>query len=717
MPTSAPREDVSYTFAIPSLAADFDVVRFQGREGLSELFAFELELVSVDLDVDLRVNEPATLTMAREGEEDVPVHGIVTHFEQEGRSSEWAGYQVTLRPRLWRLTLAFRSRVFVEQNIQEVLTKVFKEHGLAANDVRFALKESYAPMEYCVQYRETDFDFVSRLMEHEGLYYFFEQKEGRDVVVITDHRGTHEPIAEPATLHFHDAGGFHYREVERVHYFAGRAQMTAQKALVRDYNYEKPELVTSEQGDGTEPVHYEYGAGVGDERTAKRRARVRFEELEAQRLVMRGESGRMALRSGYQFSLEDHYRERFNIDYLVTHVEHRGSQRSALNFEMGDTEAEDEPAYQNAFTCIPAEVQYRAPRVTPVPQVSGVITAEVEGSSQSGQYAYMDEHGRYRARMHFDTDKSTASGAASLPIRMNQPYTGAGYGIHFPNHVGTEMILAHVNGDPNRPIALGTAPNPAKESPVQGENLTENVIRTHAGNELVMDDEQDAAQVRLASADKNTLLLDDKGDRIQVATTNKHTATLDDKNQNIKVQTKDGHFVIMDDKNKKITVQSKSGHVISINDDKENITLSDKKGKNRFVIDIKNNQIVIETKEGGIDLKAPKGIVGIDAKEMKVKTQGDTSFDVNKMTVKAQSDIQLDGNNIKVNGKGAVSVKATQDYTQEGMNVTSKATMAHKIEGLQVSAKGKAQNDVQGAMVSVKASGINQIQGSLVKIN
>jgi len=338
--------------------------------------------------------------------------------------------------------------------------------------------------------------------------------------------------------------------------------------------------------------------------------------------------------------------------------------------------------------------------------VPSVMTAKVE--SAGGDYAYIDDEGRYRAQMHFDQRSDRSDATKTLPVRMKQPYSGPDYGIHFPNHADTEMLIAHVNDDIDRPISLGTTPNPSQRAPAIAENKMHNVVRTHAGNQLIMDDTIDKTQVTLESADKNTVLLDDLDDRIRIATTNKHTATLDDKNENIKVQTTAGHFVIMDDKNKKITVQSKDGHFISINDDKENITLADKDSKHTFTIDIKNEKLIIKT-DGDIDMHAKQGLIDIQAKTLNMKTTGDTTMEAANIESKAQSDHKMEATNI--------TAKAQMDFTQEGTNVTSKANMAHKVEGMQVSSKGTATNEMQGAQASVKGSAMTQIQGALVKIN
>lgn len=716
MPTIADRAAnvALYSFKPAQLASDtFEVLRFDGEEGISRLFTFELQLVSEDPDIEFSkvVNKPATFTMMR-GDEAVPVNGIVTDFSQHGRTADYVTYQATLRPRLHRLSLSHRSRIFQENKVEDILRTVLEEDGFSSSDFRFALQESYSPREYCVQYQETDLNFINRLMEFEGMYYFFEHEGGQDTLVITDKKSEHEKIPAPAELRYHEgAGGMVDEDVETVRKFALEEQVVTGTVQLKDYNYRTPETMTVESVmNGEMPgTRYEYGEHFQDSDRGQRLAEVRNEEIEARRRILTGEGNSIGFRSGFLFTLEQHYRKSLNADYLITQIEHRGSQRAGLDIDavQPQRDGEPEPEYQNQFTCIPATVQYRPPRETPTPEVPGVLTAKVE--SAGGDYAYIDEEGRYRAKMHFDQREDRSDGTKTLPIRMKQAYSGPEYGIHFPNHADTEMIVAFEHGDIDRPIALGTSPNPSNASPSVSNNKMENVVRTHAGNQLIMDDTKDETKVRLESADKHELVLDDKKDRIHVASTDKHTATLDDKNKNIKIQTKDGHFVILDDENKKITVQSKKGHFITIDDDKEVITIADESKENQFSIDIGNDKLTIKTEKGDIDMHAPKGTIDIQAKELNTETTGDTNMKAANISMEADVDHEMKATNI--------TAKANMDYKQQGTNVTSKASMNHKIQGTQVSSKGSAKNDMQGAMVSVKASGVNQIQGSLVKIN
>ncbi|WP_119841641.1 type VI secretion system Vgr family protein [Salinibacter ruber] len=712
-----------YAFESAQLAPDtFQVLRFEGTEGISQPFKFELQLLSEDPDIEFSkvVNETATFTMMR-GDEEVPINGVVTDFSLHGRTENYAVYRATLRPRLYWLTLSHRSRIFQEKPVTDILRLVLEEDGLLASDFRFALQGTYAPREYCVQYQETDLNFFNRLMEFEGMYYFFEHERGQDTLVIADRKSEHEKIPAPASLRYHEgAGGMLGADQETVRTFVCEEQVVTGKVQLRDYDYRKPETMTVEsKTDGDMPGNrYEYGEPhFRDTSRGKRLAEVRKEEIEARKRVLTGESDSLAFRSGYVFALEGHYRANLNADYLITQISHRGSQRAGLDIDslrpQRDEEREDErePEYRNRFTCIPAKVQYRPPRETPKPEVPGVLTAKIE--SAGGDYAYIDDQGRYRARMHFDQLKDhrggRSEGKRTLPVRMTQPYSGPDYGHHFPNHAKTEMLVAFVNGDIDRPIALGTTPNPSNSSPVVSDNKAENVIRTHAGNQLVMDDTEDETQVKLQSGDGHIVLLDDKEDRIQIASTDEHTATLDDKSKKVRVQTKDGHTVLMDDENKKVEVASKKGHFITIDDDKKKITISDKSSENIFSIDIGGDKVNIKSKNGDVNISAPYGSVNVNTNEINMESKKDTSIKAENIFEDANIDVKVNATNIKQ--------KAKSQFEQKGMEIKSYAKVKHEIKGKKVISKGSAKNDMKGAVINVKASGMNKIQGSMVKIN
>ncbi|MGH7450681.1 MAG: type VI secretion system tip protein TssI/VgrG, partial [bacterium] len=198
-----------YFFETSALAAEaLQVVDFVGQDDISQNFRFDLNLVSNDAEIEFAdvINKPATLTMMR-GDEPVKIHGLIADFQQGGRTADWVAYRATLVPRLWLLALNYQSRVFQNMKVEEIITQILKDAGFASDDFRFSLKANYKPREYCVQYRETDLNFISRLMEFEGMYFFFEHGDDRETMVIVDDRSENPMIDGESTISYSTGGG------------------------------------------------------------------------------------------------------------------------------------------------------------------------------------------------------------------------------------------------------------------------------------------------------------------------------------------------------------------------------------------------------------------------------------------------------------------------------------------------------------------------------
>ena len=495
-------------FETSTLGPDtFQVVDFTGEENISQPFRFEITLVSKEPEIDFAdvINQEATLTILR-GEEKVPIHGVIADFQQGRQAAALYGYRAVLVPRLWLLTLNFQSRIFQNMTVEEAVTKVLEDAGLSGQDFRFAFKGNYPTWEYIVQYQENDLCFISRLLERDGIHFFFEHN-GKDVLVMTDDGSENLPIPGEDTVTF-NVGGL-VPEAESVWAFLCREQVVTGKVVLKDYNYRTPDttLKSESQLNSDMPgIHYEYGQHFKDQGEGDTLAQVRNEEIECQRRLLYGDGNCPALRTGHVFALENHFRSSLNAKYLLTRVWHVGVQGPSIPGLSGIKT--DEPVgYRNEFTCIPADVPFRPPRLTPWPRISGIMSARIE--TAGGDYAFLDEEGRYHAKMYFDLSDVTG-GEATRPIRMNQPYSGPNYGIHFPNHADTEMIWACVDGDPNRPLALGTIPNPSQGSPSTSANKPQNVIRTWGQNELTFDDASGAENIYLhATKDRNTIVNND----------------------------------------------------------------------------------------------------------------------------------------------------------------------------------------------------------------
>ncbi|MDO8550328.1 MAG: type VI secretion system tip protein TssI/VgrG [Ignavibacteria bacterium] len=687
------------------------VASFEAEEKISDLFEYRIKLISEDplIDTSKILNKPATFMLNRGDEDPIKINGIISSFEQYGRTTDYVFYKAVLVPRLWRLSLVYQNEIYQNMDIKQLIETVLEDVGLSGQDYKIDLKANYSKMEYIVQYRESDLNFLQRRLEHLGIYYYFLHEGDKDVVIFTDANSKIPTIASVEKIGYNQNKD-PFGEKESVLEILCREKVVTGSVQLKDYNYMFPEkqLMAQSQLDSRYPgLYYDFGDHFENEKDAEYLAKVRNQEILAESKIYNGKSDCRLLTAGHKFTLEKHYREDWNGDYIITKVTHYGNQESLFALLPQSTKVSS--TYENNFEAIPADIEFRPKRKTPIPKISGIMSAKIESGS-GDEYAFIDDYGRYKAKMLFDlSDKS--NGEATLPIRLTQNYSGSGYGVHFPNRANAELLFACVDGNPDRPIGLGTIPNPSQASPVVSKNKTQNVIRTASGNEFVMDDKSKETQIFLTTPDANKILFDDKDDKIEMTTKDKHKVLMDDKNQNITVKSKEGHTILMDDKNTKIEITSKNGHFIIINDKsgEEKIQLSDKPGNNKFIIDITNQKLVIETKDGSIDILAPKGEINIKSKNLKIEIEEDTSLKSGNVKSEAKKDFKIKATNL--------TQEASMDLKQKGNNITSEASMEHKSKGLNLTIEAGVNTQVKGTMVTVQSSGPNTIKGMPVQIN
>jgi type VI secretion system secreted protein VgrG len=345
-------------------------------------------------------------------------------------------------------------------------------------------------------------------MEREGIYYFFEQGEQNEKLIITDNSTVHKDIAGVTTVPYFPPSGLAPEE-EAIKAFFCRQKRLPNKVILNDYNYRKPSLelkadaVVDAKGRGNV---YFYGEHFKTPEEGHVLANVRAEEIRCRENLFHGEGTQPALCPGFIFEIAGHYRESYNQKYLIAEIEHQGGQAKAFMTGTGDalTEGEQQPTYINAFTAIPAGVQFRPERNTTKPRFYGTMNAKVDAAG-IGQYAEIDDEGRYKVKLPFDQNGNNG-GKASRWVRMVQPYAGADHGMHFPLHKGTEVLLTFVDGDPDRPIIAGAVPNAETKSVVTSLNSTRNTIRSAGGNMLEMQDMAGMERVLLSSPHENTYL-------------------------------------------------------------------------------------------------------------------------------------------------------------------------------------------------------------------
>ncbi len=477
-----------FTFVSRAMPEEtFSVVRFFGHEGLSRLYELTVELVCEQRDVDIArvLHNPACFTIKRD-KGDLPYHGILQRFGQHHEFDGLYFYRAVLAPRLWWLTLTQRQTVFLDKDIRDILLAVLTAGGLPSNAVDFRLFESYPTRDYVCQYGESDFAFFSRWIEHYGMYFFFEQTPAGEKLVITDTRIAHVPLAGESRVEYVQPSALEGDPLREVLYdFRMRRELTPKTVSVRDYNYRTPGLELSARADigqyGAGET-YLFGQHCRTQSESRTLAGLRTQELSCRACRVAGKSFAPFLRPGYTFELKGHPRSDFNQEYLTVDIEHHGyqSRYGTAGLGLRPVPGQEESLYRNEFSAIPSRTQFRSPVRTPRAVIHGTLNGMIDAGG-SGTYAELDDDGRYKISLPFDPESRTA-GKASSYVRMAQPSGGAGFGMHFPLHKGTEVAVTFVDGNPDRPIISGAAPNPTKPSPVTSATQTSCRLTTAGGN-------------------------------------------------------------------------------------------------------------------------------------------------------------------------------------------------------------------------------------------
>lgn len=503
-----------FSFASKAVPEDtFVVVNFKGFEALSKPYEFNIMLVSEHADLDLTdvLQKPAKFTIYREDGENVDYHGILCQFEQLHEFEGYVFYRAILVPRLWWLKLTHHNQVLLKKTAPEVIELVLKDGGLFSMDFELRIQNAYNEVDYVCQYGESHFNFISRWMEREGMYYYFEQTPTGEKLIITDTKISHMVLPQGGILFYNPPTGLDLaHRYEIIQSLSCRQSLLPQKVLLKDYNYEKPSLSISGSAD-VDPrgrgEDYIYGEHFLTSEEGNRLAKIRAEELLCRKAVFYGESTVPFMEPGFTFDLQNHYRHDYNRKYLIAEVTHEGSQTRYLisGIGRGLSETEQKLFYSNTFTAIPAGAQFRPERTAVKSSISGSLHAKIDAEG-SGQYAELDEHGRYKVRLPFDINDEHREGKASSFIRMVQPYAGSDHGMHFPLHKGTEVLLTFIDGDPDRPIIAGAIPNPESSSPITSANQTMAGIRTGGQNKISIEDQDGNQRIVMQTPSENSWL-------------------------------------------------------------------------------------------------------------------------------------------------------------------------------------------------------------------
>jgi len=659
--------------------------RFEAVERLSEPFVIEVDVVCEEAEVDFltHLGEGALITVAQEGVPQRIFSGLI--FEAEFQEEIEAGYRyhLILRPWLYALSRNLDFVIFQQKSAVQIIQAVFDKRG--CQDVDFTkLQKTYTSRDYCVQYRESDFAFVSRLMEQEGIYYFFDHREGRHIMVLCDGKGSHESSAYDELTYLPAKQSVLEDRVWR--WTETVATGAENMATFRDFDFTQPtntlegaytlpppqpadaaaaapddtrltdaDPAPAGSASAADKVEiYDFPTGFLQDDLGATQAETAMQSYDAERRSYRGVGDPVTLACGYLLTLAKHPLTRLNQQYLVVGQTYRMDAQAYVT--GGDGTSEEQPLVVE-IVATPAEVPWRAPSVTPRPVARGPETAFVVGPD--GETIYTDEYGRVKVRFHWD--RADPSPDQTCWMRVAYASADNGFGHVVLPRIGQEVVIDFLNGDPDRPLVVGSVYNGDKRPPYAwADEKTKSVWRSHT--------------IDGGSDDYNEISFEDKtGEEVFNVQAQKDRATL--------VKNDDTTTIKHDDTT---TVTGNLSMTVQQGDETRTVSL----GKRITTVE-QNDELTVN--QGDLKITVSKGAMATDVSE------GDYSLKTDKgqVTVEAQISITL-----KV-GQNSITID------QSGIS----------LSGLTISTEGKASVSTSAPSVSISGSATTSISGGIVNIN
>lgn len=480
--------------------------RLNGKEELGRLFSYEVELLSESHSIAIGdvLGQHMSIRVGLRGGGTRYFDGVVSRFSYAGTHGLYARYTATLRPWLWFLTKTADCRVFQGDSTIDIMRKLFEDNGFSDADLTQATPPP--PRDYCVQYRESDFNFLSRLLEEDGIYYYFTHEEGTHNLILADGVNCHATQPDYEEISFSPEGSGDSADEDHFLEWYDTQEVRTGIYAHTDYDFTKPKapletkrtISRDHPQAGTEFFDY---PGLYKETTpGEDIARIRIEELQSEFEVMNGSGTVRGLGVGDLFTLVDHPRDSLNRDYLVISATYELSNPEYQTGGGGTGGGQ----FRSKITAIEDRIQYRPARTTPKPLVEGPQTATVTGS---GEDPWTDAYGRIKVHFHWDRNGETNE-ESSCFIRVAQASAGKNWGSMFLPHPGQEVIVDFLEGDPDQPIAIGCVYNednrPPKDLPDQ---MHVSIIRDKFGNQLAFDATPGSEHIRLYSPSKQSALV------------------------------------------------------------------------------------------------------------------------------------------------------------------------------------------------------------------
>ncbi|MCI0704283.1 MAG: type VI secretion system tip protein VgrG [Planctomycetia bacterium] len=719
MPLTQNRRQI--TFSSPLGADAFVCTGFRGRERLSAPFEFTLDLVSENTSVaaaDL-VGNAVSWTVNLPEDSPRQFHGFVRKLVagpqlDYGRRS----YQVEVVPWLWFLTRTTDCRIFQNLSIDAIITDTFDRFGLT--DYRLSLNGTYATREYCVQYRETAFAFVSRLMEEYGIFYFFEFADDKHTLVLADAASAYFDCAPHSSVEYRPDEP----RAEAVSSWDRAFEFRSGKLTHTDYNFKTPStnLLKNTQTTVSLPAIskfdlFDYPGGYPIAADGQSLAKSRMEEVEVDYDTAVGTSGCSSFTPGGKFTLENHPFD--NGAYVLFEVEH-SARESWIAGAAGAS-----ASYSNNFRVAPSAVPFRPARVTPRPNVAGAQTAVVVGPS--GEEIHTDEYGRVKVQFFWDR-VGTKNENSSCWIRVSEMWAGKQWGMIFTPRIGQEVVVEFLEGDPDRPLITGRVYNAEQMPPYAlPTNMTQSGLKTRSTkeggeqdfNELRFEDKKGKEDIYF-HAQKDFHRVVENDDDLKVG----HDQFIEIKN-NRTLTVKEGYEKITIEKGDRERTVSKGNDALTVTEGKRTITV-----KADYTVTVQEGNRSITVSKGNDTLAVSKGnrVVNVDTGNDELTVaQGNiaSKATAGEMVFEAGTSITLKvgSNKIVIDSSGVV-IDASKITLKVGGNNVEVAQAGVTVKGTQVKNQGTtveiaadAQAKVGGAIVQVEGSGMTTVKGGLVQIN
>ncbi len=605
-----------------------------GQESLSEPFSYSISAHSKDNALDFKSivgKEVSVSIQLPDGKSDRYINGVVTRFTMGLSTVEATHYTLELRPWLWLMSLQADCAVFQNMSVPDIVKKVCNDTGYT--DISDKLSGSYAQREYTVQYNETAFAFVSRLMEEEGIFYFFTHTSSAHTMVLADSPNNFTDCKQASSLEFHAKNSSNIPAKQITDVSLSQTSITG-KYGTGDYNFETPDTDLTASAAGTNSrMIYEYPAGYTVKNTGETIAGRRLDALEAIEKRLYASSPASGLCTGGTFTVSKHDRRDINTKWTVMTLSISASPEHC----------------KYGITAIPANTKFRPPRTVSKPKVPGPLTAIVTG--KAGEEIWTDKYGRIKVQFFWDR-LGKKDEKSSCWIRVAQPWAGKAYGALFLPRIGHEVVISFIDGDPDRPLVTGAVYNANQTVPYTlPDNATRTVIKTNSSknaqgsNELRFEDKAGEEELFMhAQKDMNTTV---ENSRTTTIKKENDTLTLEEGNRSLDIQK-----------------GTETHHVKGT----RSVTVEDAETRN-------NKANYTATVDGDYNLTV-KGA-------MTIKVSGDIT-------------ISSDGN-VTVKAGQNMTVKGGQNLnTEAGMSATHKASTSITVQGASFSVKGDASGEVNG---------------------